>query len=124
MTKRRLCLALIFSALWLFVAGPVRAQWNPLNPVLSVERQSDGVHLTLQSGTLKLQVYSDSIIRVRYSPTAQFPTRSEFMVIKDIWPAANWEMESSEDAIVMSTSRLKVVIARKDSRVTFQDSRR
>src|SRR5690349_4870347 len=108
--------------LWLFVAGPVCAQWNPLNPVLSVERESDGVRLALQNGTLKLQVCSDSIIRVRYSPTATFSSRPEFVVIKDSWPVTKWEMQSSEDAIRLSTAQLKIVVARKDSSVTFQDS--
>jgi alpha-D-xyloside xylohydrolase len=110
------------SLLWLCLAGTVRAQWNPLNPVLSVQKEPSGVQLTLQNGTLKLQVCSDSIIRVRYSPTTPFPTRPEFLVIKESWPATKWEIQSSEDAIVLSTSQLKVVVARKDSSVTFQDS--
>src|SRR5947208_12770971 len=29
------------SLLWLFVAGPVGAQWNPMNPVLSVQQEAD-----------------------------------------------------------------------------------
>src|ERR1700716_274964 len=111
-SKRRLCLVLQLSALWLLVSGPLRAQWNPLNSVLSVQRESDGVQLTLQTGALKLQVCSDSIIRVRYSPTTPFPTPREFLVIKERWPATKWEMQSSEDAIVLNTSQLKVVIAR------------
>src|SRR3979490_2397859 len=121
-SKRRLCLVLQLSALWLLVSIPVRAQWNPLNPVLSVQRESAGGQLTQQNGALKLQVCSDSIIRVRYSPTTSFPTRQEFLVIKESWPATKWEMQSTEDAIVLSTAQLRVVIARKDSSVTFQDA--
>src|SRR5260370_14563224 len=120
--KRRLNLVLRFSAWWLFIPGIVCAQWNPLNPVVSVQRESDGVQLKLQSGTLKLQVCSDSIIRVRYSLAAAFPSRPEFVVIKDNWPAAKWEMQTSDDAIVLSTFRVKVFIARKDISVTFRDS--
>src|SRR5437016_12640797 len=70
--RRRLYLVLQLFALYLFIPGVVRAQWNPLNPVISVLREADGVQLTLQSGTLKLQVGSDSILRVRYSPTPTF----------------------------------------------------
>jgi alpha-D-xyloside xylohydrolase len=115
-------LVFVFSLLWLCSPGLVRAQWLPLNPVLSVQRESDGVQLTLQNGALKLQVCSDSIVRVRYSPTWPFPSRREFLVIKDNWPATKWELQSTDDAVVASTSQLKVVIARKDSSVTFQDS--
>ncbi len=98
------------------------AQWNPLNPVLSVQREADGPQFSLQNGMLKLQVCSDSIIRVRFSPTTSFPSRPDFVVIKDSWPATKWEMQSSGETIVLTTARLKVVVARKDSSVTFQDS--
>jgi len=103
-------------------AAPTCAQWLPLNPVVSVQRESDGVQLSLQRGTLRLQVCSDSIIRVRYSPTTSFPARQEFLVIKDRWAATKWELQSADDAVVLSTSQLKVVVTRKDSSVVFQDS--
>jgi Domain of unknown function (DUF4968) len=45
------------------------------------------IPLTRQSGALTLQACSDSIIRVRYSPVAAFPSHQEFLVIKDNWPA-------------------------------------
>jgi len=120
--RRFSCLFVPVSLLLLCVSGPVHAQWNPRNPVISVERESGGVQLALEYGALRLEVCSDSIIRVRYSPTTSFRARPEFVVIKDRWPATKWEMQSAEDAIVVSTSQLKVVVARKDSSVTFQDS--
>jgi len=102
--------------------GIARAQWNPLNPVVSVQRESDGVQLTLQSGVMRLQVCSDSIIRVRYSPTSVVPTRPELVVVKNSWPAAKWELQSSDSPIVLNTAQIKAVISRKDSSVTFQDA--
>ncbi len=112
----------VFLFLCLCSTRAVRAQWNPLNPVLSVQREYDGLRMTLQNGTLRLQVCSGSIIRVRYSPTTPFPSLPEFLVIKDSWPTAKWEMQSSDEAIVLSTSQLKAVVARKDGSVKFQDS--
>ncbi|HYT23163.1 MAG TPA: TIM-barrel domain-containing protein, partial [Candidatus Polarisedimenticolia bacterium] len=87
-----------------------------------MQRESDGVRLTLQSGVMRLQVCSDSIIRVRYSPTPTVPTRPELVVIKDRWPATKWELQSSDDAIVLSTAQIKEIVLRKDSSVTFQDA--
>src|SRR5437762_2275578 len=113
--RRFSCLFVPVSLLLLCVSGTVHAQWNPLNPVISVERESGGVQLALEYGALRLEVCSDSIIRVRYSPTTSFRARPEFVVIKDRWPATKWEMQSAEDAIVVSTSQLKVVVARKDN---------
>jgi alpha-D-xyloside xylohydrolase len=104
------------------VVPTTRAQWNPLNPVRSVTRQSDGVLLTLQNGVLKLQVCSDSIIRVLYSPTATFPSRLDFVVIKTTWPETKWETQSTDEAITLTTSQLKAVVTRKDASVVFQDS--
>src|SRR5258708_7277734 len=97
--RRFRSLLFLFSLLCLCKPGAVHGQWNPLNPVLAVQRESDGVQLTLQNGAMKLQVRSDSIIRVRYSPTIPFPSRQEFLVIKDSWPATNWEMQSSDESI-------------------------
>ena len=80
------------------------------------------MQFALQSGTLKLQVCSDSIVRVLFSPTTSFAARPEFVVIKDRWPATKWEMQSSAETIALSTARLRVVVERKDASITFQDS--
>jgi alpha-D-xyloside xylohydrolase len=98
------------------------AQWNPLNPVRSVQQQADGVQFELQSGILKLQVCSDSIIRVIYSPTAEAPKLKDYVVIKDSWPVTKWSLHTGDDAITLSTAQLKVVVQRKDASITFSDS--
>ncbi len=124
-SRRRFCgLSILLSYVCACICFPGIAcsQWNPLNPVVSMQRESDGVRLTLQSGVMRLQVCSDSIIRVRYSPTPAVPTRPELVVIKDRWPATKWELQSSDDAIVLSTAQIKEIVSRKDSSVTFQDA--
>ena len=115
---------LIFPLLLLFICFPntAAAQWNPLNPIVSAQKEQDGVRLTLQKGILRLQVCSDSIIRVRYSLTESVPAHPDLVVIKDSWPATKWEMQSSGESVVLSTTQIKAVISRKDSSVTFQDS--
>ncbi|PYT93003.1 MAG: alpha-glucosidase [Acidobacteria bacterium] len=124
-SRRRFCgLSILLSYVCACICFPGIAcsQWNPLNPVVSMQRESDGVRLTLQSGVMRLQVCSDSIIRVRYSPTPAVPTRPELVVIKDRWPATKWELQSSDDAIVLSTAQIKEIVSRKDSSVTFRDA--
>lgn len=105
-----------------FVAEGVHAQWNPMNSVTGLQRQADGVQLTLQKGVMTLQVCSESMIRVRYSLTQSPPTHPDLVVIKNTWPAAKWELQSSDDSIVLSTGQIKAAISRKDSSITFQDS--
>jgi hypothetical protein len=57
-------------AVFLFCAAAAQAQWTAMNPVRQVQQQADGVLFTMGTGTLKIQVSSDSVIHVLYSPTA------------------------------------------------------
>lgn len=118
--SRRLILPLLF--LVLCFPGAASAQWNPLNPVVSAQKEPDGVRLTLQKGEMRLQVCSDSIIRVRYSLAESGAVHPDLVVIKKDWQAAKWEMQSSGDSVVLSTTQIKAVVSRKDSNVTFQDA--
>jgi alpha-D-xyloside xylohydrolase len=117
-------LALVIVGLWftLFSASGVQAQWTPMNPVKKVQQESDGALFSMGTGTLKLQVCSDSIIHVLYSPTVSFPKRTDYVVIKESWPAAKFTMQSTDDAIVVMTSLLKVTVARKDGSITYAEA--
>jgi alpha-D-xyloside xylohydrolase len=101
--------------------GIVAAQWNPLNPVRSVTQQAEGVEFVLQSGKLKLQVCSDSIIHVILLPAGPAARIEKLAVVKDTWPPVQWKFESSDDAVTLTTAELKVTVRRKDSSVTFGD---
>ena len=97
------------------------AQWNPLNPVRSVSQQEDGAELVLQSGNLRLQICSDSIIHVILSPAGPAARLENLAVIKDKWAPVNWKFESGDDVITLTTAQVKVTVQRKDSAVTFSD---
>src|SRR5215469_4781545 len=99
----------ILPVLFLLVCFPsvIAAQWNPLNPVVAVQKEPDGVRLTLQKGVMRLQVCSDAIIRVRYSPTESAPVHPDLVVIKDNWPATKWEMQPSDESVALSTTQIK-----------------
>jgi hypothetical protein len=75
MKRTAYALLALFTFWCLVLAGSARAQWNPLNPVMQVQQQPDGVLFTMQAGVLKLQVCSPAVIRVLYSPTSSFPLR-------------------------------------------------
>ena len=112
---------LLFGFL-VYFPGAVRAQWNPLSPVVGVQRESNGVRLTLQNGVMRLQICSDSVIRVRYAPTESAPAHPDLVVIKNSWSQAKWGMESSDERVVLSTAQIKAVISSKEGSITFQDS--
>ena len=97
------------------------AQWAPMNPVVAVQPQADGVIFTMSSGTLRLQVCSNSIVHVLYSPTASFPSRPDPVVIKTNWPVTKFAMQENADEVTLSTSQLKIVVTRKDGAITYRD---
>ena len=99
-----------------------RAQWNAPNPVVSVQQQAGGVQVALKSGILKLQVCSESIVRITYSPTSQIPEKNGLVIVKNSWPATKWTLNSGEEAITITTAQLKISVLRKDASVTFSDS--
>ena len=107
----------------LALASTAAAQWNPLNPVRSEEKQPDGVLLRMQTGLLRLQVCSASIVRILYTPTSSFPKLEHYAVIKTSWPATQFSVDSAGKDVTLGTSQLKVTVTRKDGTIVFRDSR-
>ena len=70
-------IALLAVLVSMAAASPLQAQWVPLNPVNSVDPQPDGVVLVLQTGFLRFQVCSDSIVHVVYSIERDVPQRPD-----------------------------------------------
>ena len=122
MPTHRTILRLVLICILGLLTGAAHAQWAPMNPVTEVHQQPDGVVFTMQTGTLKLQVCTDSIIRVRYSATSTFPDLPDYVVTKTSWPETKWVMQSSaDDDITLKTSRLAVTVTRKDGAITYRD---
>jgi alpha-D-xyloside xylohydrolase len=105
-----------------FLALTAQAQWTPANPVKDVHQQTDGAQFTMGTGTLKLQVCTDSIVRVLYSPTSAFPNLKDYVVTKTAWPGAKFTMQSAGDNVTITTARLKLVVFRIDGSITYQDA--
>ncbi len=89
---------------------------------MSFQQQPDGVQFTLKTGVLKLQVCSDAIIRVIYSPTSTIPDLKNLVVIKNSWPKVDFKVEATDKEITVITAALKAVVARKDAVVDFEDA--
>jgi alpha-D-xyloside xylohydrolase len=113
-------IAVLFSNVLL--APKANAQWTRRNPVESVQQQPDGAWFVLASGNLKVEVCSDTVIRVLYSATSSFPPKPNYVVIKQSWPTPNWTMQSSDEAVTLSTALLKIVVTKKDGAINFADA--
>jgi len=104
------------------IATPSGAQWNPLNPVESFHKDSDGATIFLKKGALRFQVCTDSMVRVLFSPERESPKVAEYVVIKSKWPRTPFDVTETADAISLTTAKLKLVVTKKDSAIVFYDS--
>jgi hypothetical protein len=66
------CPLLVFIFI-LAIVSPAPAQWAPPNPVARIQEQADRVLFAMKTGVLKVQICSDSVVHVLYSPTASSP---------------------------------------------------
>jgi alpha-D-xyloside xylohydrolase len=115
-------LVALFLAL-AFCTAPASAQWLPLNPVKEVQVQPDGALFALQTGYLRFQIDSDSIVHVVYSLEPQVPERQDFLIIKKAWPKTDFSLHTEDAKVVtLSTSQLKIEVNRADSSLLFYDA--
>ena len=119
--RQRLIRPSVLLCVLILLPAAARAQWAPMNPVTNVQQQADGVLFTMQTGTLKLQVCTDSIIRVRYSATSTFSDRPDYVITKTSWPESKWTMQSTGDDVTLTTARLAITVTRKDGAITYRD---
>jgi alpha-D-xyloside xylohydrolase len=116
-------IALLAILCFIAAASPLQAQWVPLNPVNSVDPLPDGVVLILQTGFLRFQVCSDSIVHVVYSIERDVPQRPDNLVIKKSWPKADFSFHTDDPKLItLTTAHLKIEITRADSSIVFYDS--
>ena len=121
---RRFSAALsLFTLALAFGSFPALAQWFPIDPVKEVVAQPDGALFTLQSGWLRFQVDSDSIVHVMYSLEKEVPARQDLLITKTSWPKTDFSLHTEDAKVVtISTSRLKIEVTRGDSSIIFYDA--
>jgi alpha-D-xyloside xylohydrolase len=117
----KLLLAVLPWPAFLFLVLAAHAQWAPMNPVTAIQQQPDGVLFTMKTGVLKIQVCTASIVHLVYSATSSFPNLPDYVITKTTWPTPQWTMQSTDDDVTILTSRLKVVVMRKDGAITYRD---
>ncbi len=82
----------------------------------------DTVIIEVASGLLALTPYSDSIIRVRYTPTQEFGTKESLMVCHSPGESVDIDVSETAEALICSTSKLSLRINRRTGAITYLDS--
>ena len=87
---------------------------------IKVQKQGDGILLTTPSGTLRLQVWSDRIIRVTFAPGNKLPVIKSFSVIAK--PAkTKWQFSETPDEVVLETPGVRARLDKQTGVVGFFD---
>ena len=115
-------MALGVAALLSMSAGAGRAQWIEANSVTGIQRQADGVQFSMQTGGLRVEVCTDSILHVIYSPGAALPARTNYVVTRTDWPASPFTVREEAETVAISTARMRVTVNRRDGTLAFSDA--
>lgn len=84
-------------------------------------RTANGIVLKTPAGATRIQVCTDSVIRVTHSPTARIPDISSLAVIAN-WKPVPWRVTETADELTLSTSKLAVIVDRSTGQVRFCDA--
>src|ERR1700689_4741943 len=87
-----------------------------------MERQPDGMILRLPSGELRLQVISSTIVRVAFSGSPQFFTRSSIDRVSLPAGTAPFTISDTHTAFILATKKLRVTVDRENGVVSFADN--
>ena len=108
----------------LFFISSAWAQWTVPDPVTAFKKSSDGLTATFKSGAvLKLQVCSDSMIHVVYSPTAAMAKHPDPVVIKTSWPALQFTTDIDDKKAVLTTAGVTATVEKEGGAITFSAGR-
>jgi alpha-D-xyloside xylohydrolase len=106
----------------LILSFAVGASANGQTPILaSVDKESDGIMMVTAHGRLRLQVWSDRIIRVTYVPGKfPWPTLRSFSVVSK--PAkTKWALAETNETLMLKTDSLQVRVDGWTGAVGFYD---
>ncbi len=86
----------------------------------TVEKQTHGALVRFDTGVLRLEVWSDRIVRVTYAPGAELPSTRSLSVIAAPAPVP-FEIKETAVAIDLSTAALRARVDKSTGLVTFAD---
>jgi alpha-D-xyloside xylohydrolase len=88
--------------------------------IQKIQKQTDGVLLATPSGVLRLQAWSDRIIRVTFAPGNKLPEKKSFSVIaKPV--KTKWKLSETPDEVILETSSVRARVDKKTGAVGFFD---
>ena len=90
-------------------------------PVVSWQKQADGVTFQLRPGVMKLQVCAPRVIRVLYGPGTTLPSHHSLSVIEKFRPTP-WHLTATAQTVTLTTGPVQAQVARATGAVRFLDA--
>ena len=104
-----------------FIFAPI--VWTHTTWGLNVKSYStgdDGVTFTCDSGKMKVQICQPDIVHITYTPTADFPSKTQLVVTRT-WPTPSFSTDAAGDTVTIATSRIKIKVSKSTANVTYTD---
>jgi alpha-D-xyloside xylohydrolase len=89
--------------------------------IISYQKVSDGVMFTLDKGKMYVHIVGDDLIEVKYTDLSAMPDKKSLVVPKAVLFKRSFTLSESEDAILITTGKLKIRIDRKTNAVGYFD---
>jgi len=88
----------------------------------SFAKYDDYALLETTKGRLKLEPFSDSVVRIVYTQEESFSDKKSLMVLPEAKSAVFWRLDDCGDYLELATDRLKIRISKKSCAFSYYDS--
>lgn len=89
--------------------------------VLSYKKDSDGVTCTLDKGLMKVKLCFDNMVEVKYTTLPLFIEKPSLVITNDFKTAPGFSVSENGSELVLTTSKLKVVINKQTNAIKYTD---
>jgi alpha-D-xyloside xylohydrolase len=89
--------------------------------VLSYKKDNDGVTCTLDKGLMKVKLCFDNMVEVKYTTLPLFIEKPSLVITNDFKTAPGFSVSENGSELVLTTSKLKVVINKQTNAIKYTD---
>lgn len=89
--------------------------------IINVEKTADCLYLTTSDGLIKLEPFSDRVVRIVYTQRNQFRNVQSEIVLPECKLPADWNCTEKEKKIIFATPAIKIEIERENGAFTYVD---
>ncbi|MGH2648101.1 MAG: TIM-barrel domain-containing protein, partial [Ginsengibacter sp.] len=89
--------------------------------IISYQKTSDGINFTLDKGKMYIRVVGNDVIEVKYTNLSMMPDKKSLVVSKPVSFKKNFSVSETNDAIFITTGRLKIKVDRKTNAISYLD---